>query len=128
VSVALQKVDGVTSVNVTLKEGRAKVTLKQGNHVTLSELRRVIERNGFTPQSAAIVGEAEAVLNASGQSQIRITGSNETFLVAPTTTENVRAELTKQTGKRIVVEGVVAAAKDNPTGAMEVKAVKPPGR
>lgn len=124
-SVALQKVDGVTAVSVTLKDGRAKLTLEPGNTVTLSELRRVIERNGFTPQSATVIAEAEEIRSAAGQSQIKVSGSNETFLVAPTTTENVRAELKKHTGKRVVVEGVVPAAKDNSSGAMELKDVKP---
>jgi hypothetical protein len=51
VSVALQSVDGVTAVNVTPEGSRAKLALKPGNTVTLAELRRLIERNGFTSQS-----------------------------------------------------------------------------
>ena len=116
-----------TAVKVTLNEGRATLTLKPGNKVTLAELRRVIERNGFTPQEATVVAEAEEIRSAAGPSQIKMSGSNEIFLVAPTTTETVRAELTKQAGQRVVLEGIVRAAKDNPTGAMELKDVKPIG-
>lgn len=126
--VALEKVDGVTTVNVTLKEGRAKLTLRPGNTVTLAEIRRVIERNGFTPQAAAVLAEAEEIHNAAGQSQIKISGSNETFVVAQATTVDVRAELKKQTGKRIIVEGVVPAPKNNPTPSIEIKTVKPTGK
>ena len=127
-SVALKKVDGVASVNVTLKEGLARVTLKPGNKVTLAELRRLVERNGFTPQGAAVVAEAEEVSGAGRQSQIKVIGVEETFLLAATTAENVRGELKKQTGKRIVVEGVIPAQKDNPKGAIDVKDVKAAGK
>lgn len=127
-SVALQKMDGVSAVTVTLKDGLAKLTLKPGNKVTLSEIRRVVERSGFTPQRASIVAEAEEIRSASGQSQIKVSHSNETFPLAQATTEQVRAALEKHGGKRIVVEGVVPAAKDNPAGAMAVTAVKPTGK
>ena len=127
-SVAIQKIDGVTSVNVTLKAGLAKITLKPGNTVTLSDVRRVIERNGFTPRGAAVVAEAEEIRNASGQAHIKVTRSGETFLVAPATSDTIRGELKRQTGRRIVIEGVIPAPKENPTGAIELKDVKPSGR
>ncbi len=127
-SVALQKINGVTSVKVTLKEGRATLSLKPGNKVTLLELRRAVERNGFTPQGATVVADAGHILNAAGHSQIKVSGSNETFTVGPATTESVRAELKKYTGRTIVVQGVVLAPKDNPAAAMEVKDVKPAGK
>jgi len=124
VSVALQKVDGVASVNVTLKEGLARVTLKPGNKVMLSELRRLIERNGFTPKGAAVVAEAEELPTAGAESQIKVTGSDETFPLAAGTSDTIRAELKKHTGKRIIIEGVIPAPKDSPKAAMEVKTVK----
>ena len=120
----MQKVDGVASAVVTLKEGRASVTLKPGNTVTLSDLRRMIERAGFTPQAATVVADGEEIRNAAGQSQIRITGVNDTFLVAPATPEPIRTELKKQTGRKLVVQGIVAAPRNNPTGAIQLTDVK----
>ena len=124
----MQNVDGVTSAKVTLKEGRASVTLRPGNKVRLSELQRLIERNGFTPRGAAVVAEAEVSRSPAGEAQIKVSGSNETFTVAPSTTDQVKTELKKQTGRKIVVEGVIAAPQENPGGAMEVKDVRPAGK
>jgi len=107
-----------------LNKGLAHVTLKPGNKVTLAELRRVIERNGFTPQAASIVAEAEGVAGVNGQPHIRVSGTNETFPIAATTPAPVKSELTRLAGKRLIVEGVVPAAKENPAGAIEIKEVK----
>ena len=124
----MQKVSGVDTVVVTLKDGQARVTLKPGNKVTLTELRKVIERNGFNPRGATVVAESEEVTPANGMTQIRVTAANETFPLAPATSDAVRAELKKQSGKPFIAQGVVLAAKDNPTGAIEIKAVKPLAR
>lgn len=121
----MQKVDGVDTVVVTLKEGHARLTLKPGNKVTLNELRKLIERNGFTPRGATVTAEAEEVTSANGATQIRVTAANETFPIASATSDAARAELKQQAGKSFIVEGVIPAAKDNPTGAVEIKAVKP---
>ena len=113
---------------VTLKEGQARLTLKPGNKVTLAELRKVVERNGFTPRGAAVIAASEEVMPANGATpHIRVTAANETFPVSPTTSGAVRAELKTLAGKPFMVEGVIPAAKDNPTGAIEIKAVKPIG-
>jgi len=126
VSVALQKVEGVTAVNVTLKEGRATLTLKPGNTVTLSELRRVIERNGFTPQGAAVVAEAEEIRSDARQFQVRVTGANEVFTISPTTKDAVRSDLQRYGGRKVVIEGVVPPQK-TASGTMELKSVKQAG-
>jgi len=128
VSVSLQKIEGVEAVSVLLNKGLAHVTLKPGNKVTLAELRRVIERNAFTPQAASIVAEADAIAASNGQLQIRVTGTNETFPVVAATPASVMTELTKQAGKRLIVEAVVPASKENPAGAMELKTIKPSAR
>ena len=126
-SVGLQKVNGVATATVELKQGRATLTLKPGNHVTLAELRRVIERNGFTFQGAAVVAEAEVVPRDAGGSEIKITGTNETFPVSRTTNEAASAELKKYAGKKVFVDAVIPSPKLNPSGAMEIKHVKPLG-
>lgn len=120
-SVALEKIDGVASVTVTLNKGEARVTLKPGNKVTLADVRKVIEKNGFTPRAAAVIAEAESV---TGQEAIRVTGTNETLPIAVKTSEKVRSELKTQSGRPFIVEGVVAAPKDDPAGSIEIKDLK----
>ena len=124
-SVALEKIDGVASVTVTLNDGRARLTLKPGNKVTLAEVRKVIEKNGFTPRAAAIVAEAEAVAGNDGTA-IRVTGTNETFPIAGKTVDKVRSDLKTRSGTPFIVEGIVAAPKDDPRGSIEVRELTPP--
>lgn len=124
-SVALQKIDGVEAVKVTLNEGKASLTLKPRNKVTLAEVRKVIERNGFTPRAAAIVAVAEQVTGTDRPTSIRITGVGETFPIAPATSEGIRSELKKQAATPFIVEGIVPPAKDDPAGSIDIKAIKP---
>ena len=124
-SVALEKIDGVDTVKVTLNDGKATLTLKPLNTVTLRQVRTVIEKNGFTPKAASIVAEADVIVGPGGQPQLRVSGTTEAFPVATGTTDAVRTALTKQVGKRVVVQGIVPPLKDNPSGPMDVKDVKP---
>lgn len=48
----LRKLDGVTSVRVSLNEGKALVTLAPDSRTTLAQIREVIRHNGFTPKDA----------------------------------------------------------------------------
>ena len=123
-SVALQKIDGVDSVKVTLNDGKATVTFKPLNKVTLAQMRTVIEKNGFTPKAATISATADVVVGPSGQPQLRLAGTNEAFPVSSGTGEAVRTDLKRQMGKRVLVQGVIPPLKENPGGAIDVKEVK----
>jgi copper chaperone CopZ len=128
VSVALQKIDGIDTVKVTLNDGKATLTLKPLNKVTLAQVRSVIEKNGFTPKAAAVVAETEVIAGPGGEPQLRVSGTNETFPVASGTAEAVRAILRNQVGNRVLVQGIVPPFKENPAGPMDVKDVKPATR
>jgi hypothetical protein len=51
----MQKVDGVQTVRVSLKEGLTVLELRPDNTVTLSQLRTVIKNNGFVSKDAQIL-------------------------------------------------------------------------
>lgn len=51
----LRKLPGVTSVRVSLNEGKAVVTLAPNSATTLARIREVIRHNGFTPKDAHVV-------------------------------------------------------------------------
>ena len=127
-SVALQKIDGIETVKVTLNDGKATLTLKPRNKVTLAQLRGVIEKKGFTPKSAAVVAEADVIAGPGGQPQLRVSGTAETFPVSSGTPDALRTELAQQLGKRVLVQGIVPPLKENPAGPMDVKDVKPVSR
>jgi len=54
VRVAVEKVDGVTSADVSLNDGEVVVSLREENDVRLDSLRRIIRDQGFTPREADI--------------------------------------------------------------------------
>ncbi len=61
--VAVRKLDGVESVEVSLTAGSATVRFKPGSRVTIDQVRATIRDNGFTPKAAdvRIRGRVEAV-------------------------------------------------------------------
>jgi hypothetical protein len=78
VSVAVKKIDGVQSVNVSLNKGLVTIDLAPGNHLTMPELRKVITSNGFSPKEATVL--VDGVLDSrSGTPLLRVQGTDETF-------------------------------------------------
>lgn len=68
----MQKVDGVQSVQVSLKEGVTTLELRPENKVTLAQLRTVIKNNGFVSKEAQVIarGSVDAkgfVVEGSGE-------------------------------------------------------------
>ena len=55
VNVALTKVAGVDTVEVSLTRALATVKLKQGNSVSLAQLLRLVREKGYTIPAASIV-------------------------------------------------------------------------
>lgn len=76
----LRKLHGVTSVRVSLNEGKAVVALAPDSRTTLPQIREVIRHNGFTPKDAraTLVGR---VMREGDQWWID-TGSGRFFLEA----------------------------------------------
>lgn len=68
----MQKVDGVQSVQVSLKEGLTTLELRRDNKVTLAQLRTIIKNNGFVSKEAQVV--ARGLVGANG---FDIAGSGE---------------------------------------------------
>jgi copper chaperone CopZ len=54
VSVAIKKLDGVESVEVSLEKASADIRLKPGNAITLTQLRRLIRQAGYPTKDANI--------------------------------------------------------------------------
>jgi copper chaperone CopZ len=54
VSVAIKKLEGVESIDVSLEKASADIKLKPDNKVTLAQIRRVIRSNGYPSKDAQI--------------------------------------------------------------------------
>jgi copper chaperone CopZ len=61
VSVALKKLDGVESVDVSLERSTADIRLKAGNGITLPQLRRIIRQAGYPTKDAEVVARGTIV-------------------------------------------------------------------
>jgi hypothetical protein len=80
VRVAVRKLSGVESVNVSLERASAEIQLRPGNTITLDQLRTIIKNNGFTPKEAtvSVVGK---LIERSGQPALEVTGTNTVLLI-----------------------------------------------
>ncbi len=76
--VAVQKLDGVRSVTVSLNDGYADILLASQNTVTVERIREAIRRNGFTPREAR-VRVAGTVVREGEQLVLQIPGSGGAF-------------------------------------------------
>src|ERR1700722_14898653 len=81
VDVALKKVAGVESVEVSLNKGRATVKLKPGNTVSVPQLWELIHKNGYTPKTTGVLARGE-VANVNGALQLKVSGTKDTLPLA----------------------------------------------
>jgi len=116
VSVSIKKITGVESVNVSLKQGLTSIRLKPGNTVTLEQVRKAIQADGFAPKDARVEAIGELV-DQERVLQFRVAGTNETFPVAPTD----HAPLQKEVGRNLTVNGLISSpAKRGDSGTLQI--------
>lgn len=125
-SVSIEKLDGVRDAKVSLNEGKAVVALDAANTVRLADIRKVVERNGFTPQGATVTLRAR-VIAAGDTLRLEVPETKETFQVATTPHADKVAELKKHVGQVAVVDGLIAAPKENAAAVIQVRSVKADG-
>jgi copper chaperone CopZ len=112
VDVALKKVAGVESVEVSLNKGLATVKLKPGNTVSVPQLWELIHKNGYTPKTTFVSVRGE-LTNANGSIQLKISGTKETLpLTADPKNATAYSEVPKRLGQTVIVQGVMAPTKD----------------
>jgi copper chaperone CopZ len=112
VDVALKKVAGAESVEVSLNKGLATVKLKPGNTVSVPQLWELIHKNGYTPKATAVLVRGE-LANLNGALQLNVSGTKDTLALAAEP-KNAAAfgDASKKVGQTVVVQGVMVPAKD----------------
>jgi hypothetical protein len=125
----MEKLPGVESAQLSLNEGRAVIRLHRGNAVTMAQIHRIVERNGFTPRQAVVAGEAE-VAGGAGELELRISGTADTYRLAGAPRDDgVLRQLQRSAGRRVIINGLVGAQKDRrTTPVMQVTSVEPAPR
>ncbi len=107
VRVALMKIPGVESADVSLNKGLATVRLKAGNTVRPGRLWEAIRKNGNTPKVTRVSVRGEVT---GGGEQFRVSGSNEMFAIkaAPAIAQQLKAAA----GKTVTLDGSLTPGKD----------------
>jgi hypothetical protein len=82
VRVALQKLPGVESVNVSLERASTEIQLRPGNSITLEQVRSIIRNNGFTTKETTVT-VAGRVIERHGAPALDVTGTNTVMLIVP---------------------------------------------
>jgi copper chaperone CopZ len=112
VDVALRKVSGVESVEVSLNKGLATVKLKPGNGVTVSQLWQLLHQKGYTPKTTTVSVRGE-LANEQGRFQLKVSGTNEILTLASDPKKpGAYSELPKKLGQNVTIEGVMEPGKD----------------
>jgi copper chaperone CopZ len=81
VKVAVQKVDGVESVQLSLERAEADIRLKPENRVSLDQFRRIVKGNGFEPREAKISASG-TVRNAGGKLTFEVPGTAAPLVIS----------------------------------------------
>lgn len=80
--VAVLKLPGVESVDVSLERALAEIRLRAGNTVTLAQIREIVKNNGFTPKAASVTVVGN-VTERGGKPALSVTGTGVVLLLAP---------------------------------------------
>ena len=80
--VAVRKLDGVESVDVSLERAVAEIRLAPGNRVTLGRLRQLIKDNGFTSKEA-VVTAIGSLIERDGKPALSVAGTDMVWLLTP---------------------------------------------
>lgn len=114
-SVAIQKIDGVESVSVSLTAGLADIGLEPGNSIDPEQIREIVRDNGFTPKSAEVevigrIGEQ------AGRPVFSVTGADIVYLLVlhPDATNELDELRTTSTELDVIVMGRLPETEENP--------------
>src|SRR5579884_3076127 len=112
VDVALKKVPGVETVDVSLNKGVATVKLKPGNTVSVTRFWELLHQKGYTPKATAVSVRGE-LARGPGRVQVKVSGTNDVLTLAPDP-KNATAydEAAKKVGQSVLIQGTMVPGKD----------------
>ena len=99
-------------MKISLNEGVADIKLKDGNKVTVEQIRSIIRKNGFTPKEsrARVAGR---VVERNGKPALEVTGLDQVYLLADAPDAKGKVEQLKgRMGKQVVLSGQFPETKD----------------
>ena len=127
VSVAVKKLEGVESVEVSLTRAVADIRLREGNRVSIAQLRQLVKNNGFTARESTVTAVGTAT-GPNGARAFEVSGVNEILVIASSRSDAaaVRQLTTPANGAaaRFEIAGTVAPRKEG-TDEIAVTSVRP---
>lgn len=126
--VAIEKIDGVKSAEVSLNRGVAVVTFEPENLVTIARVRDAITSNGFTPKSAEVRAQGR-IVDEAGEPLLVMPGVRRGVrLLAHADTPEAAAQIKQRVGDTVVIEGVVpeTVRKDQGSEVIQVRRFSSP--
>ena len=118
--VAVEKIDGVRSVTVSLKDGLAEIRLAPVNDVTLARIREAVRRNGFTAREAE-VRIAGSLVRRGDTLTLVVPGTEDVFVLqdAPGSAGIVAQLRRRDPSQPVVLAGQVPAPRSRRSGGPE---------
>ncbi|HEY7500834.1 MAG TPA: heavy metal-associated domain-containing protein [Vicinamibacterales bacterium] len=112
--VAVRKVEGVESVEVSLEKASADIRLRPDNRVTLAALRQIVKSNGFNAKEASVTAVG-TLSDRAGQIVLTVSGTDSTLLIARTKSRgaaytNALDSLTTRPSVKMEAVGIVTAS------------------
>jgi copper chaperone CopZ len=80
VRVAALKIDGVETVTISLQRAVADIRMREGNRVTIEQIRQMVRRSGFTPREASVTVIGSAI-ERGGAPAIAVSGIDQVLIV-----------------------------------------------
>ena len=116
--VAISKLPGVESVDVSLERASTDIQLRAGNTIGLEQLRNIIKNNGFTAKEATVT-VVGTLIERGGQPALEVTGSNTVMLIVadpkqPAIFKQVQDRLGAKPASAVRLSGVVEWRADSP--------------
>ncbi len=112
VDVALKKVPGVETVDVSLNKGLATVKLKPGNTVSVPQFWRLLHEKGYTPKTTTVSVRGELSSEA-GRLQLKVSGTKEVLDLAPDPKNaSAYSDAARKVGQFVIIHGVMMPSKD----------------
>jgi copper chaperone CopZ len=112
VDVALKKMPGVDTVDVSLNKGLATVKLKPGNTLSVPQFWQLLHEKGYTPKTTGVSMRGE-LAGGPGRLQLKVSGTKDVLNLAPDP-KNAAAynEAANKAGQTVLIRGVMMPGKD----------------
>jgi copper chaperone CopZ len=127
VRVAVRKLDGVESVDVSLERASVTLGLRPGNRITLPQLRQIIRNNGFTAKDATVTAIG-TVIERGGKPALSVTGTDVVWLLAGSNAayaDAMQRIKTRQTDPVEAIGTVAAPANPNQPEQVTLQTLRP---